>query len=83
MALLTVQLRITLADIGGVRIIQIRIQRPDSRTIDTHVVPQTQIGHIRQLVADRSGRHYVVEVLCEILTAAHQILHILDGMLVA
>ena len=83
MALLTVQLRITLADIGGVRIIQIRIQRTDSRTIDTHVVPQTQIGHIRQLVADRSGRHYVVEVLCEILAAAHQILHILDGMLVA
>ena len=83
MALLTVQLRITLADIGGVRIIQIRIQRPDSRTIDTHVVSQTQIGHIRQLVADGSGRHYVVKVLCEILTAAHQILHILDGMLVA
>ena len=38
MALLAVQLRITLADVGGVRIIQIRIQRPDSRTIDTHVV---------------------------------------------
>ena len=34
-------------------------------------------------VADGGGRHYVVKVLCEILTAAHQILHILDGMLVA
>ena len=83
MTLFTVEVRVTLTDISRIAIIQIRIQRPDSRTIDTHVVPQTQIGHIRQLVADRSGRHYVVEVLCEILAAAHQILHILDGMLVA
>ena len=47
MALLTVQFRITLTDVGGVGIIQIRIQVPDSRTIDTHVVAQAQIGHIR------------------------------------
>ena len=63
MALLTVQFRITLTDVGGVGIIQIRIQVPDSRTIDTHVVAQAQIGHIRQLVADGGGRHYVVKVL--------------------
>ena len=83
MALLTVQLRITPADVGWVGIVQIRIQRPDTRTVDTHVVPQAQVGHIRQLIADGGGRHYVVKVLCEVLAAPHQILHILDGMLVA
>ena len=62
MALLTVQFRITLTDVGGVGIIQIRFSTrfPDDRYV---CCVQAQIGHIRQLVADGGGRHYVVKVL--------------------
>ena len=35
--------------------------------VDTHVITQTQVGHIRQLPADAGGRNYIVEILLEVI----------------
>ena len=43
MALLTLQIRISLTDKHRILIIEIRIQIPDTRTPDTHIISTTQI----------------------------------------
>ena len=66
MAFLTIQIGIALRDIGRITVIQVGIQIPDARTVDTHVITQTQVGHIRQLPAD-AGEDYIVEILLEVI----------------
>jgi len=83
MAFLAVQIGITLCDIGGIAVIEIRIQVPDARTVNAHVIAEAQVGHIRQLPADAGGRDYVVKVFLEVLASAQKVFHILYGMLVA
>ena len=43
MTLLTLQVRISLTDKHRILIIEIRIQIPDTRTPDTHIISTTQI----------------------------------------
>ena len=43
MTLLTLQVRISLIDKHRILIIEIRIQIPDTRTPDTHIISTTQI----------------------------------------
>ena len=43
MTLLTLQIRISLTDKHRILIIEIRIQIPDTRTPDTHIISTTQI----------------------------------------
>ena len=70
MAFLTIQIGIALRDIGRITVIQVGIQIPDARTVDTHVITQTQVGHIRQLPTDAGGRNYIVEILLEVIALA-------------
>ena len=43
MVILTVEERITLTDVRGIGIIEIRIKIPNARAVDAHVVPQSQV----------------------------------------
>ena len=70
MAFLTIQIGVALRDIGRITVIQVGIQIPDARTVDTHVITQTQVGHIRQFPADAGGRNYIVEILLEVIAFA-------------
>lgn len=81
--LLAVQPGVSLTDVGGVAVVQIGIEVPNARTVDAHIVAQTKVGHIRQLPSQGCRRHYVVEVLGEVVTLAYEVLHILNGMFVA
>ena len=83
MALFTIEVRVTLADVSRITIIKIRIQVPNTRTVNTHIITKTQVRHIRQLIADTCRRHHIIKVLVEIITSSQQIFHFLFGMLIA
>ena len=83
MTLFTVEVRVTLTDISRIAIIQIRIQIPDTRTVNTHIIAETQVRHIRQLIADTCRRYHIVKVLIEVITSAQQVFHFLLGMFIA
>ena len=83
MTLLTLKMRITLMDIGGRRVVEIGIEIPNARTVNAHIVPQSQVRRLRQFVADACRRYKIIEVLPEVVTTPQFVLHILQGMLIA
>ena len=79
-ALFTFQIRITLADKHRVAVVKIRIQVPDTRTPDTHVVSTAQVLCLTDLDAHGYRRNKVVITGTEIRFRSDgscQILHIL------
>ena len=83
MTFFTVKMRVTLTDIGRIAIIQIRIQIPDTRTVNTHIIAETQVRHIRQLIADTCRRYHIIKIFVEVITFAQQVFHFLLGMFIA
>ena len=74
---------ITLIDIGGRGVVEIRVEIPDAWTVDAHVIAQSQIGGLRQFVADAGRGYEVVEVLLEVIATSQFVLYILQGMLIS
>jgi hypothetical protein len=72
-----------LLDIGGSRVVDIRIEVPDTRAIDAHIVTQAQIGCLSQFVANAGRRYEIIEVLREVVNTSQFVFHILQGMFVA
>ena len=60
-----------------------RIQVPDARTADSHVVGGSQCLGRRQLVGEHHGRYDVVKACIEILFRHLGVFHIHEGMFVA
>ena len=83
MTFLTLKMRITLIDIGGRRVVEVRIEIPDARTVDAHVVAYAQVRCLRQFIANAGRGHKIVEVLREVITTPQFVFHILQGMLIA
>ena len=83
MTFLTVKMGITLIDSGGRGVVEIRVEIPDAWTVDAHVIAQSQIGGLRQFVADAGRGYEVVEVFLEIIATPQLVFHILQGMFVA
>ena len=82
MTLLTLQVRISLIDKHRILIIEIRIQIPDTRTPDAHIISTTQILRLAKLYAQRNGRNQITKIRMKVLTRPHQILHLLYGLLI-
>ena len=81
MTLLTLQFRITLTDEHRVTIIKIRIQIPNTRTIDTHIISTTQCLRLSQLNTHRYRRYQIIIAHFEIFTCTNNIAYILCRML--
>ncbi len=83
MTFLTLQIRITLTDKHRVLIVKIRVQVPDTRTPDTHIITGTYVLRFADLHPQRDGRHQVTEIGMEILSRTDNIFHPLYGLFVA
>ena len=83
MAFFTFQVRVTLGDKHRIQIIKIRIQIPDARTPDTHIITCTHILSLAELHAKRDGWHQVAEVRVKILTRSNDIFHPLHSLFIA
>ena len=77
MIFLAVEIRISLIDVGGCRIVEIWIKIPDARTVDTHIVAQAQIGGLTEFIAYAGRWHEIIEMFGEIIATTEFILHIL------
>ena len=82
MTFLTLQIRISLTDKHRVLIVKIRIQVPDSRTPDTHIITCAQILRLTDFHPQRDRRNQVTVVRMKILTRTYNIFHPLYGLLV-
>ena len=77
MTFLTFQWSISLSDMSRIRIIQVRIQKPDTGTPDTHIISQTNIRHVRNFKSQTGRRHPIVEIRIKTLLRLLCIFHIL------
>ena len=68
---------ISLSDMSRIRIIQVRIQKPDTGTPDTHIISQTNIRHVRNFKSQTGRRHPIVEIRIKTLLRLLCIFHIL------
>ena len=81
--LLCFQIRITITDAGRVASVSERIQIPDTRTTDSHVIGGSQCLGLSQLVREHHRRNNVIKAGIEILLGHLVILHIHESMFVA
>ena len=82
MTFLTLQVRISLINKHRILIIEIRIQIPDTRTPDTHIISTTQILRLAKLYTQRNGRNQITKIRIKVLARTHQILHFLYSLLI-
>ena len=81
--LLAVQVRIAPADGRRVAVVQIRVQVPDARTVNTHIIPHAHVGEVAHFPPHRCRGDHVVKVLAEVLAPSQQILDVLYRMFIA
>ena len=76
---LRVQIRVTEGYVLWVRIVYIRIQIPDTRTLDTHIISQAKLLRHTQLIRDRSVWHHVEIMGIKVHIGSHLIFHVQSG----
>ena len=82
MTLFTFQIRISLIDKHRILIIEIRIQVPDTRTPNTHIISTTKILGLTEFYTQRNRRDQIAKIRAKILARTDQILHFLYSLLI-
>ena len=82
-SLLHVEVGITIAQRNGVGLVHIRIQVRDTRTADAHIVGESQVAALRDVILCAGRRNQASVAGAEVVSVAQMILHVLPGVFVA
>ena len=81
MVFLSIEIRISIANIKRVNIINIRIEMPDTWSVNTHIISQTQCLCHTHLIRQSQRRNHIKEVCFYNRVVSTNKIHILLSLL--